>query len=183
MKPKLTVLSAQAPRVAGQDSQSVQELGDTPVSGRVSDGEGGAKADRIATYDKDVRGGGAQLNSFPALKTYVVSANGQHRNVERPGTGGTKLHSSGAKVRLEPNSEEVQGSSSNSCSAALSSVDNFSYDEGSGTGKAVAPCSDGGTKSGTDAIVDDYLSSIDKALTLYNNSRALGARGSEPRMQ
>ena len=155
----------------------MQEQGDTAVSGRGSDGEGGAKADSGAAYGKDVRGGGARLNSFPALKTYAVSAKGQHRSVARPGTGGTKLHSSGAKVRLEPNSEEVQGSSSNSCSAALSSVDNFSYDEGSGTSKAVAPCSDGGTKSGTDTIVDDYLSSIDKAVTLYNDSQGIGSKG------
>ena len=143
-------------------SHNVQEQGDAPAptSGRGSNFADGAKADIGATYDKAVRGGGARLDSFPALKTYVVSATGQHRREARPGTDprymrgadnmprGTKMHSSGAKAYIEPSSEVVQGSGSNSCSAALSSVDNFFYDADGGTSTTEAHMSEGRTKSG-----------------------------------
>ena len=42
---------------------------------------------------------------------------------------GIKMHSSGERVSFEPNSDDVQGGGSYSCSAALSSVDDFSYDQ------------------------------------------------------
>ena len=115
------------------------------------------------------------MDSFPALKTHVVSANGSYSREVRSGGApsalgsgskdvpradskscGTNVHGSGAKAGLEPSSDDVQCSGSNSCSAALSSVDSFSYGEDGlhdmpGGRSPPKDQLDGGAKSGHDS--------------------------------
>ena len=62
-----STLSSTCPSGDWRKSRNEQEQGDAPVNGRDSNRGGGVKAVSGVTYDQAVRGGGARLNSFPAL--------------------------------------------------------------------------------------------------------------------
>lgn len=97
--------------------------GQYAVQGAVGDG---ASCQGHATIG---RGGGARPTLFPALRTYVAAANGIQCEGELRGANSTKMHNGGAKDMPEPNSEEVQGSSSFICSAASANGDDIGSDD------------------------------------------------------
>ena len=64
------------------------------------------KADNGVAYDKAVRGGGAKLHSLPALKTYLVSANGSY---------GMEVRSGGTPSSVGSGSKHVPRADGKSC--------------------------------------------------------------------